>query len=200
MSLSIIGIIVALICLMILVYKKVNIILASIICCLITAFFSGLPLLTSLKESYMPGFAEFIINNFLIFAFSALFGKLMEVSGAAASFAKMMYSVLGTKYSVFGCMIATSLLVYGGVSNFVIVFTMFPIFRSVFKNRSSTHIDSWSYLCRFCNICSLHASGYSFIEQPDSNAVSGYPGHSCTCCRSDLLYCNYGTDFLIFSV
>lgn len=67
MSLSIIGIIVALICLMILVYKKVNIILASIICCLITAFFSGLPLLTSLKESYMPGFAEFIINNFLIF-------------------------------------------------------------------------------------------------------------------------------------
>lgn len=38
MSLSIIGIIVALICLMILVYKKVNIILASIICCLITAF------------------------------------------------------------------------------------------------------------------------------------------------------------------
>lgn len=109
MSLSIIGIIVALICLMILVYKKVNIILASIICCLITAFFSGLPLLTSLKESYMPGFAEFIINNFLIFAFSALFGKLMEVSGAAASFAKMMYSVLGTKYSVFGCMIATSL-------------------------------------------------------------------------------------------
>lgn len=200
MSLSIIGIIVALICLMILVYKKVNIILASIICCLITAFFSGLPLLTSLKESYMPGFAEFIINNFLIFAFSALFGKLMEVSGAAASFAKMMYSVLGTKYSVFGCMIATSLLVYGGVSNFVIVFTMFPIFRSVFKKADLPHIDSWSYLCRFCNICSLHASGYSFIEQPDSNAVSGYPSHSCTCCRSDLLYCNHGTDFLIFSV
>ena len=139
MSLSIIGIIVALICLMILVYKKVNIILASIICCLITAFFSGLPLLTSLKESYMPGFAEFIINNFLIFAFSALFGKLMEVSGAAASFAKMMYSVLGTKYSVFGCMIATSLLVYGGVSNFVIVFTMFPIFRSVFKKANLPH-------------------------------------------------------------
>lgn len=139
MSLSIIGIIVALICLMILVYKKVNIILASIICCLITAFFSGLPLLTSLKESYMPGFAEFIINNFLIFAFSALFGKLMEVSGAAASFAKMMYSVLGTKYSVFGCMIATSLLVYGGVSNFVIVFTMFPIFRSVFKKADLPH-------------------------------------------------------------
>ena len=191
MSLSIIGIIVALICLMILVYKKVNIILASIICCLITAFFSGLPLLTSLKESYMPGFAEFIINNFLIFAFSALFGKLMEVSGAAASFAKMMYSVLGTKYSVFGCMIATSLLVYGGVSNFPVCFQ---------KSRSSTHIDSWSYLCRFCNICSLHASGYSFIEQPDSNAVSGYPSHSCTCCRSDLLYCNHGTDFLIFSV
>lgn len=139
MSLSMVGIIIALICLMILVYKKVNIILASIICCLITAIFSGLPLLTSLKESYMSGFAEFIINNFLIFAFSALFGKMMEVSGAASSFAKMMYNILGTKYAVFGCMIATSLLVYGGVSNFVIVFTMFPIFRSVFKKADLPH-------------------------------------------------------------
>lgn len=139
MSLSIIGIIIALACLMILVYKKVNIILASIICCLITAAFSGLPLLSSVKESYMSGFAEFIINNFLIFAFSALFGKIMEVSGAAAAFAKMMYSVLGTKYSIFGCMIATALLVYGGVSNFVIVFTMFPIFRSVFKKADLPH-------------------------------------------------------------
>ena len=201
MSLSIIGIIVALICLMILVYKKVNIILASIICCLITAFFSGLPLLTSLKESYMPGFAEFIINNFLIFAFSALFGKLMEVSGAAASFAKMMYSVLGTKYSVFGCMIATSLLVYGGVSNFVIVFTMFPIFRSVFKKADLPHtlIPGVIYAASATYAASM-LPGYSFIEQPDSNAVSGYPSHSCTCCRSDLLYCNHGTDFLIFSV
>lgn len=139
MSLSIIGIIAALVCLMFLVYKKVNITLASIICCLIVASSSSLPLLLSVKESYMPGFAEFIINNFLIFAFSALFGKAMEVTGAAAAFAKMMYNALGTKYSVYGCMLATALLVYGGVSNFVIVFTMFPIFLSVFKKVDLPH-------------------------------------------------------------
>lgn len=139
MSLSIIGIIVALICLMVLVYKKINIILASIICCLIVAASSSLPLLVSVKEAYMSGFAEFIVNNFLIFAFSALFGKVMEVTGAAAAFAKMMYSALGTKYSVYGCMLATALLVYGGVSNFVIVFTMFPIFQSVFKKVDLPH-------------------------------------------------------------
>lgn len=133
MSVGLIGFIAALILLMILVYKKLNLVIVSLICCIVVALTSRMPILETLQNDYMQGFAEFIINNFLLFTLSAVFGKVMEESGAAAAFAKVIYKACGPRWAVFGVMAATALLVYGGVSNFVVVFTVFPIFLVVFK-------------------------------------------------------------------
>lgn len=133
MSLSLLGIAVSLALLMVLVFKRVGIIPATIIACSVLALMSGLPLLTALQDNYLTAMASFISSNFLIFAASALFGKLMEDSGCAAAFAKLIGKACGEKYAIYGVMIATSLLAYGGVSVFVIVFTVLPIFLAVFK-------------------------------------------------------------------
>lgn len=132
MSLSVLGIIFALVALVILCYKRVNLTLASIICGIIVIVTSSLPVLETVKTNYMQGFGGYITSNFLMFALSALFGRVLEDSGAAAAFAKILSKALG-RFSVYGCMIATAVLVYGGVSVFVIVFTMYPIFLPVFK-------------------------------------------------------------------
>lgn len=133
MSVGLIGILIALAILMLLVYKRINIILVSVLCCIVVALTSQLPVLETLKNEYMPGMTTFITNNFLLFVFSAIFGKLMEESGAAFSFAKLIFKAFGTRWAIYGAMVATALLVYGGVSNFVVVFTVFPIFLHIFK-------------------------------------------------------------------
>lgn len=133
MNLELIGILVALAVLMILVYKRINIIVVSTLCCVIVAITSQLPILDTLKSDYMSGLTQFVASNFLLFVFSAIFGKLMEESGAAFAFAKLIYNSVGPKFAIYGGMLATALLVYGGVSNFVVVFTVFPIFLHIFK-------------------------------------------------------------------
>lgn len=133
MNIGLIGILIALAVLMFLVYKRINIILVSIFCCIIVALTSQLPVLETLKDEYMPGMTQFVTSNFLLFVFSAIFGKLMEESGAAFSFAKLIFKAFGARWAIYGGMIATALLVYGGVSNFVVVFTVFPIFLHIFK-------------------------------------------------------------------
>ena len=133
MNLSLIGILLALVLLTVLVYKKVNIVLAAVLCCVLMAITDSASILTSLNQGFLPGFAGFISKNFLIFAFSALFGKVMEDTGAAFSFAKLLVRAFGKERAIYGCMLATSLLTYGGVSVFVIAFTVFPIFLSVWQ-------------------------------------------------------------------
>lgn len=133
MNMELIGILIALTALMVLVYKRINIIIVSIFCVSIVALTSQLPVLETLKTDYMTGMTQFIASNFLLFVFSAIFGKLMEESGAAFSFAKLIFNSFGARWAVYGGMLATALLVYGGVSNFVVVFTVFPIFLHIFK-------------------------------------------------------------------
>lgn len=133
MSMGLAGIIVALVLLMLLVYKRVNLIIVSVICCIVIAVTNQLSVLDTLKNQYMPGFSQFITSNFLLFVLSAIFGKLMEESGAASAFARVISRAFGPRWAVYGVMVATALLVYGGVSNFVVVFTVFPIFLIIFK-------------------------------------------------------------------
>lgn len=133
MNIGLIGILIALAALMILVYKRINIILVSVFCCIIVALTSQLPILDTLKNDYMSGLSQFISSNLLLFVFSAIFGKVMEESGAAFAFAKLIFKAFGARWAIYGGMIATALLVYGGVSNFVVVFTVFPIFLHIFK-------------------------------------------------------------------
>ncbi len=133
MNISFIGIILSLAILMLLVYKRVNIIIASIITSLVVILTSGIPAIDTITGEYVNGFAGFIIKNLLLFVFSSIFGKLMDDSGAASAFAQWLYNISGKEFAPFTAMIATALLAYGGVSNFVIVFAVYPIFLRVWR-------------------------------------------------------------------
>lgn len=129
---SFISIILSLIILVVFIYKKNNIIVTSLLAGAIVILFNKIPMIDGLTN-WAYGFADYIEKNFLLFAFSALFGKFMEDTGAAHSFSKLIYKILGEKLAPYGCILATSLLGYAGVSSFVIVYTVFPIFLNVWK-------------------------------------------------------------------
>ena len=68
-----------------------------------------------------------------MFLLGAVFGKVMEDSGAADSVAKWVVDTLGMKFAVLAIVAACAILTYGGVSLFVVAFSVYPMAISLFK-------------------------------------------------------------------
>ena len=68
-----------------------------------------------------------------MFLAGAIFGKVMEYSGAAESVSTWILSKIGMKNAVFAIVLACAVLTYGGVSLFVVAFAVYPMAISVFK-------------------------------------------------------------------
>jgi len=82
---------------------------------------------------FMSGFADYIRQFYLIFVFGAAFGKLMDASGAASSIAQAVVRWLGTRWACLSVVMACALLTYGGVSLFVVGFSVFPLAVQLFR-------------------------------------------------------------------
>lgn len=74
MDMSLLGIIVALVVLIIICYRKFNPVVGTLICVAILAIFSGLSVLDTITDTYFTGFSDFLKNNFLLFATGTVFG------------------------------------------------------------------------------------------------------------------------------
>ncbi|WP_409252902.1 GntP family permease [Bacillus sp. SCS-153A] len=139
--LSMIGLIGGLILLIVLTMRGMNILIVGPISALFVAVLSGLPLFpqlvgegeANLVSNYMAGFTGFIASWYLMFLLGAVFGKVMEDSGAADSVSRFVVDKLGMKYAVFAIVLACAVLTYGGVSLFVVAFSVYPMAVSLFK-------------------------------------------------------------------
>ncbi|MFD2213587.1 GntP family permease [Metabacillus endolithicus] len=139
--LSMIGLIGGLALLIFLTMRGMNLLVAGPLCALFVAVFSGLPLFpqlvgegeANLVGNYMTGFSGFIASWYLMFLLGAIFGKVMEDSGAADSVSKWIVSKIGMKRAVLAIVIACAVLTYGGVSLFVVAFSVYPMAVSLFR-------------------------------------------------------------------
>ena len=119
--------------LMVLIYKKVSLIPATLICVLLLGVTNDISFTDLVMNHYAVSLSGFIAKYFMVFVTNALFGKIMEETLLAAVFSKMIGKVFGDRNAVYGAMLATALLSFGGVSVFVIVFTVYPIFLATFQ-------------------------------------------------------------------
>ena len=76
---------VAIVIFSVLAYKKWSPIILAPFMALLTCFVCRLPALDTMLNTYMPSVADFVSTNFFIFFLGALFGGVMEVTGAAQS-------------------------------------------------------------------------------------------------------------------
>jgi H+/gluconate symporter-like permease len=128
------GIILSLALLMFLAYRGINvIILAPLMALLATAFAGGLPMLATYTQVFMPALGNYLITYFPLFLLGALFGKLMDDSGAARAIAFFVVERLGDTRAILAIVIACGILTYGGVSLFVVAFAVFPIAAALFR-------------------------------------------------------------------
>lgn len=140
MTLSMAGLIGGLTLLIILTIRGMNILIAAPLCGLVVALSSGIPLIPALANGgdsftlgYMTGFSGFLRDWFIVFLLGAMFGKVMEDSGAADSVANAIVQKLGMRHAAMGVVLACAVLTYGGVSVFVVAFSVFPMALSLFK-------------------------------------------------------------------
>lgn len=127
------GIFIGLILLVVLAYRGYSILWVAPLCALTVAAFGSLDLLPSYTETYMGGLVDFTKSWFPIFMLGAIFGKLMEVSGSAASVAGMLVRLIGKNNAILAIVIGCAVLTYGGISLFVVVFAMYPLALALFK-------------------------------------------------------------------
>ncbi|MBD7936974.1 MULTISPECIES: GntP family permease [Cytobacillus] len=133
MFIEIFAIILALGLLIFLAYRGYPVIIIAPIVTLLAVVISGGLLLPSYTETYMSNAANYIKSFFPIFLLGAIFGKVMEMTGAAAAIAKTIVSSLGSKHAILAVVLACSALTYGGVSLFVVAFAVYPFAAAIFK-------------------------------------------------------------------
>ena len=127
------GILLALALLIYLAYRGLSVLIVAPLMALLAVLFAGAPVLASYTQVYMRALGEFVILYFPLFLLGAIFGKLMEVSGAAGAIGRSLAATLGTRHAIVAIVLACALLTYGGVSLFVVAFALYPVGAALFR-------------------------------------------------------------------
>jgi len=131
---GIVGIVLSLVLLMALAYRGVSVLILAPLMALLAVLFSpGTPVLASYTQVFMPALGGFVIAFFPLFLLGAVFGKLMEASGAALVIARAIVDRLGQRRAILAIVLACAVLTYGGVSLFVVAFAVYPIAAALFR-------------------------------------------------------------------
>lgn len=138
---SMIGLAVGLALLIVLTIRGVNILIAAPLCALLVAVTADLALFpqlagagqTDYTTAYMQGFTSFLASWFFMFLLGAIFGEIMAASGAADSVAHWIVETFGLKHAALAVVAACALLTYGGVSVFIVAFSVYPMALSLFR-------------------------------------------------------------------
>lgn len=130
---SLIGIFAGLILLIYLAYRGHSIIWVAPVCAVLVAALGGLSLLDSYLVDYMEGTAGYIISWFPAFFLGAVYGKLMDMTGAARSLANLIVKIIGPKLAVLAVVLPCLLMTYGGISLFVVVFVIYPMGYAIYR-------------------------------------------------------------------
>ena len=131
---EILGVVVSLLGPMYFAYRGITVlVLAPIMALLACLFHADAPLLASYTQVFMPALGGYLLQYFPVFLLGSIFGKLMSDSGAAAVIGRFVAFRLGAERGVLAVVLACAVLTYGGVSLFVVAFSVYPIAAELFR-------------------------------------------------------------------
>ena len=131
---EILGVVISLLGLMYFAYRGINVlVLAPIMALLACLFHADAPLLASYTQVFMPALGGYLLQYFPVFLLGSIFGKLMSDSGAAAVIGRFVAFKLGAERGVLAVILACAVPTYGGVSLFVVAFSVYPIAAELFR-------------------------------------------------------------------
>ena len=132
--LGLLGIVLSLVLLMTLAYRGINVlILAPLLSLLAVLLGGGGPLLATYTQVYMESLGGYLVKYFPLFMLGAIFGRLMDDSGAAQEISRLIVERLGKQRAILAIVLSCAILTYGGVSLFVVAFAVYPIAAALFR-------------------------------------------------------------------
>jgi H+/gluconate symporter-like permease len=138
-AIAIFGICLSLGLLMFLAYRGINVLLLAPIMAMVAVLFSagtGPLLLGTYTQVFMAELGKYLAKFFPLFMLGALFGKVMDDTGAARVIARQIANWAGQKRAILAIVLACGVLTYGGVSLFVVAFAVYPIAKSLFREQN----------------------------------------------------------------
>lgn len=130
---GLLGILAGLGLLVLLAFRGWSVLLLAPVSALIATAFGGQPMLANWTQTFMGSAAQFLAQFFPIFLLGAVFGKLMDDSGAVTTVANFITRRLGERRVILAVVLAGALVTYGGVSLFVAFFVIVPMAQSLFR-------------------------------------------------------------------
>lgn len=130
---GIIGLLLAIAVLIFGAYKGLGALPLTILAALVAIVTNAMPLWDGFATHYMTGYTQAYMSYFLLFACSSLYAKLMDESGSATAIGYKFIDWFGKKNIMLVTILIVSVLTYGGVSLFVVVYAVAPIMFLLFK-------------------------------------------------------------------
>ena len=132
---SLFGILISLLLLMFLAYRGHSVIVLAPLLAMFAVMLSGESsmMLGTYTQIFMVGLGSYAVKYFPVFLLGAIFGKMMNDSGAARSIAYFLIHKLGHKHAMLSIVLSCGILTYGGVSLFVVSFAVYPIAAALFR-------------------------------------------------------------------
>ncbi|SHN80250.1 GntP family permease [Desulfitobacterium chlororespirans] len=134
-----IGVLLAIVILVVMAWKGFNIVIIAPFAAVLIILTNGMEFQTAFfagKGAYLTAVGGFITSYLPIFILGALLGKYLEDSKATVSIANGIFKLVG-KDSPMKVMVAISIiaavLTYGGISLFIVIFTVVALCRPIFK-------------------------------------------------------------------
>lgn len=129
---SVILILIALVLLIAGAWAGLSVLVLAPLLAALAALASGMPVLAGYTQVFMTAAGGFVVQFFPLFLLGALFGKVMEASGAAERLAEAIAAAVGPANAMLAVVLACAVLTYGGVSLFVVAFAAWPLARALF--------------------------------------------------------------------
>lgn len=130
---QIVFLIVAVALITLLALKGVPIFYAAFITSVFVLASCGMDVVDGMTGTYAYAFGGSVQTDMFIFIFGAIFGKVLEMSGAVNAIADGIVARIGEKAVVPAIVVAGGIMGYGGISVFVGMFALYPLIFEMFR-------------------------------------------------------------------
>ena len=130
---GVLGVLVSIALIIYLGYKGVNLVINSLLATAIIIVTNMMPFWETITEGYIPSMKNFVGSYFLMFILASVYGNIMKQNGSASAIANTVFQVVGVRWAAVACLLVTTVMAYGGISAFVIVFAIYPVALPLFE-------------------------------------------------------------------
>lgn len=175
MNFSVLVLVIAIVLFGVLAFRQMSALILAPLVTIFVIVLSGMPVLDTLLNDFMPATSDYITQYFLIFFVGALFGAVYQFTGAAESIALAMGRLSHNHFVAPMIMCITGLLTFGGVSGFVVFFVVYPIALQMFKRANLTRRLIPAAISAGCWTWSMTAPGSPSIQNTIAMKSLGTP-------------------------